>query len=102
MHRAISEEQARAILTILKGDCGYRPQDEREGEYFVRTVMVPRKNGVVCQEFRFMGALGFGGKLRNNGNMGNTPHVDLYPEDMTHERFKMVNRANGKIAKLFT
>ena len=31
-----------------------------------------------CREFRFSGKLGFGGKVRMNGNRGNKPYIDCY------------------------
>jgi hypothetical protein len=93
---AITEPQARAVLKILVEECGHRVIDPRDGDSFVRGIM---KDG--CREWRFCGALGFGGKFRNNGNRNNTPHVDCYPEDETPTRSKMIEAANARLAELF-
>jgi len=97
MMRAITEAQAAAILAILREECGYLGVHDSRG--FVRAVRYP--NEQPCREWRFMGALGFGGKFRNNGNRDNTPYVDCYPEHLTPERAAMIDRANVRIAAVF-
>jgi hypothetical protein len=60
-----------------------------------------------CGEFRFMGALGFGGKVRQPMSFawkGNWQHigqvyVDCYPEDESSERKAMIERANTRLAE---
>ena len=100
-HRDISKEQAAAVLQILKDECGYGGPSH-EDESFIEFVQVLRSRGQPrCDEYRFIGALGFGGKFRNNGNHANTPHVDCYPEDLTAERREMIDRANRRLAELF-
>lgn len=42
-------------------------------------------------EFRFMGALGYGGKFRRDRQRW---YVDCYLEDLTRERSMMIDRAN--------
>ena len=97
--REITVEHARAALVILKEECGYTSG----GEDFVRVVSTEGKSGQgICAEYRFMGALGFGGKFRNNGNLNNTPYVDCYPENETPERLSMIDRANERLAALFS
>lgn len=100
--RDIDEAKARAVLKILVEDCGHRVIDPRDGEALVRSITVPNSgpNGD-CREYRFMGALGFGGKFRNNGNHDNTPHVDCYREDETPARLKMIETANERLKALF-
>lgn len=99
MHREICEAQADAILQILRDECGYNPF-ERDG--FVRSIVTEGKSAQsICDEYRFMGALGFGGKFRNNGNNNNTPYVDCYREDETSARTDMIERANKRLAALF-
>lgn len=101
IYRDISKEQAGAVLQILKDECGYAGP-AHEDESFVEFVQVPRPRGQPpCAEYRFVGALGFGGKFRNNGNWGNTPYVDCYAEDVTPERSSMIERANKRLAELF-
>src|ERR1700738_5082838 len=92
--RQITEAQARAVLKILVEECGYRVIDPRDGDMFV--YRVTRE----YHEYRFMGALGFGGKFRNNGNRDNTPYVDCYPEDETPARLRMIEAANVRLAVL--
>ena len=75
----------------------------RDADAFVRaisTVLVD--DHMICREYRFCGALGFGGKFRNNGNRNNTPHVDCYPEHETPERLAMIEAANRRLATLFS
>jgi hypothetical protein len=99
-HREINEAQAKAVLRILQNECGIRP-DGWAGEGLVRAIRTDLGERYVCHEFRFMGALGFGGKFRNNGNNGNVPYVDCYPENETPERKVMIERANARLADLF-
>ena len=61
----------------------------------VRVDTPPR--GHVCHEYRFIGALGFGGKFRNNGNNDNVPYVDCYFESLTPARQAMMDRANARL-----
>jgi hypothetical protein len=96
MTRTITDEQARKVLKILIEECGHKIIDPRDGEAFVRGI----KNET-CREWRFMGALGFGGKFRNNGNNGNVPYVDCYPENETPARLDMIARANARLRELF-
>lgn len=93
--RTISEDQAKSVLTILEQECGYRHGD---ADYFVRYITDSKHP---CLEFRFCGALGFGGKFRNNGNRNDTPYVDCYKEHETPERTAMIKRANARLAQLF-
>jgi hypothetical protein len=95
--RAITEQQARIALKILVEECGHKVHDPRDAHAFVHAVTEKE-----CLEYRFCGALGFGGKFRNNGNRNNTPHVDCYQEDETMARLLMIERANARLAELFT
>lgn len=92
----ITREQAIAVRQILVEECGMQPDDGRCS--FVRIISDPKAD---CREYRFMGALGFGGKFRNNGNRDNTPYVDCYPESETPERLRMIEAANRRLAELF-
>ena len=49
-------------------------------------------------EYRFQGALGFGGKFRNHGYGW---RVDCYSEDETPERLAMIESANAALAELY-
>lgn len=99
-HRTITDQQARTALKILIEECGHRVIDPRDGEAFVSGVT--GKHRGPCREWRFMGALGFGGKFRNNGNHNNTPYVDCYPEHETPARLEMIAKANARLAELFS
>lgn len=94
--RQITEPQARAVVKILIKECGWR-NDPRDADSFVRAITAKDP----CREFRFMGALGFGGKFRNNGNHDNTPYVDCYREDETPARVRMIEAANRRLVELF-
>ena len=50
-----------------------------------------------CDEYRFCGNLGFGGKYRRRTNT-----VDCYREDETPERIQAIDRLNTELAKLST
>lgn len=97
-HREISEAQANEVAKILEEECGHHYAEGRDRDYFMRSIT---DRDDVCHEFRFCGALGFGGKFRNNGNQENTPYVDYYSEHKTPKREAMVKRANERLAQLF-
>ena len=48
-----------------------------------------------CDEYRFQGKLGFGGKYRRKTNT-----VDCYYEDETPDRRAIIERLNAELAKL--
>lgn len=50
------------------------------------------------REYRFQGALGFGGKVWLN--TGEFPYVTCYPEDLTDSREAMIRSANEALKKL--
>jgi hypothetical protein len=98
--RQITKEQAITARQILVEECGFRPDDGRCS--FVALVSADITRWAhACHEYRFCGALGFGGKFRNNGNRDNTPYVDCYHEDETPARLKMIEAANVRLAELF-
>jgi len=92
----LTEDQATAIYDILLEECGETDVagNERVAFALYMTDGRPRK------EFRFQGALGFGGKCRINSNRP-VPYVDCYPEDRTSLRDAMIDKANARIAALF-
>jgi hypothetical protein len=93
----LTDELADEIYTVLQEECGECDlPDHRERDSFVR-YMTSGERGL---EYRFQGALGFGGKCRLNSNHS-IPYVDYYPEDYTVERENMRDRANERIAALF-
>ena len=48
-----------------------------------------------CDEYRFMGKLGYGGKYRRKTNK-----VDCYSEDETPKRRAIIEQLNAELAKL--
>ncbi len=48
-----------------------------------------------CDEFRFQGRLGFGGKYRRKTNT-----VDCYPEDETPGRLVLIAETNAALSEL--
>ena len=93
-HRPIARGLAAEIYDLLIEECG---APERYRQDFVDSVTDVTEP---CHEYRFQGALGFGGKFRNNGNHDNTPYVDCYPEDENPARRGMMDRANTRLAGL--
>jgi hypothetical protein len=63
MYREITIDQALTIRTILVEECRYRVHDRYD--QFVDSIRTDNNPEHVCHEYRFMGALGFGGKFRN-------------------------------------
>lgn len=53
-----------------------------------------------CQEYRFDGTLGFGGKFRRNGNRNYRVHVTCYPEDETEKSRATIAKVNKLLAEL--
>jgi hypothetical protein len=49
----------------------------------------------ICDEYRFQGSLGFGGKYRRLRNT-----VDCYREDETPERLQTIERLNAELKKI--
>jgi hypothetical protein len=84
---------AKAVWRVLVDECG-APDDADVFRSF--EVAWP------CGEYRFCGALGFGGKVRAAyrhpfGVDDQFARVDCYPEDVTPERSLMISRANERL-----
>ena len=76
------------VWQILVEECGASQDDmgfiSRQGDFV---------------EWRFIGALGFGGKVwKNRGQL----YVNCYHENETPERLSMIKRANRRLADLIT
>lgn len=78
---------------MLVEECGCRDDPHRYTE-FLLYLAKPAWGG---HEFRFQGALGFGGKFYNDGRVW---RVGCYGEDRTPERLAMIARANVSLAAL--
>lgn len=84
--RVVSHEE---IWQILSDECGATPHMPSDFK-----TLFPG-----CNEYRFMGGLGFGGKIW--APQGSCPiRVSCYPEDETPARKAMIKAANEKLAAL--
>ena len=89
----LTERQAREAYAICVDECGARPLDRYDEHAFID--YATSENPL---EWRFMGSLGFGGKLyfsRWNGL-----HVGCYRENETEERISAMERANQRLRDL--
>lgn len=92
---ALTEVQAQKAIEIINEECRANI-DERDVPAFIKYVT----KGTSGIEWRFMGALGFGGKFRVNYYNKPHPYVDCYSEHMNEERRAMIDRANARLADL--
>lgn len=77
------------VADVLRDECGWRPTDN---DMLGFAALWPD-----CGEYRFMGSLGFGGKVwSNRGRL----YVTCYPEDRTPERQAAIDWANARLATL--
>ena len=84
---------ANAVYDILEAECG-APADRYA---FIRQFTSDRPT----HEWRFMGALGFGGKIYMDVCASPPMRVSCYPEHQTAARLEMIRRANEALAALF-
>ena len=94
--RALPAAWARRIWQILVEECG-APKGKNvwgDEESFVRYLSREVWGG---HEYRFMGALGFGGKFYNDGWVW---RVGCYGGDRTPKRDAMIAAANARLAAL--
>lgn len=82
------------VWEILKKHCGV--DDTARQEFLLNSPKTVSDHETL--EFRFMGALGFGGKIRYS--VRDKFHVDCYPEDSTPERKVMIEAANTELKTL--
>ncbi len=78
----------REVWDVLVEECGARPDQFPEFDYHF-----PQ-----CGEFRFMGTLGFGGKVFSERTR--PPWVSCYRENSSAEREAAIRRANVRLANL--
>lgn len=86
--KRIDRELAGKVYDVLMETCS-APACERES--FIDHYINPTPSS----EWRFCGALGFGGKFRSPAF-----RVDCYPEDETPARREMISKANEQLAGL--
>lgn len=84
-----TNELANKIYDVLV-NLGGASEHERSGFIYHH---VDSKDG--CDEWRFQGKLGYGGKYRSRYNT-----VDCYQEDETKERLKLIKQINSLLFKV--
>lgn len=82
--------QADAIYDILVEHCG------ASNSAFSRDLFVSTQTCSTCVEYRFQGAIGFGGKFWVNDER---LYVSCYPEEETPKVLKMIEAANTALAE---
>lgn len=91
----LTELEAWHVYTALMAECG-APEGWRDLFIFNQTAEH-------VSEWRFIGALGFGGKFwrtrgtRPDGTWGEKWYVSQYPENETPETLEMIQAANAKL-----
>lgn len=89
---------AHKVYDVLVTECGASEHGRDEFVYAQTTRHV--------DEFRFIGALGFGGKFwrntgrRPDGTWGEVWYVSAYPEDTTERIEAMMDKADAALAAL--
>ena len=89
----IAPDMAERIWRVLVEECGCR-DDTNNRHSFMHYLATEHWAG---HEWRFQGALGFGGKFHNNRGRW---WVSCYPENRTPERDAMIRKANERINEL--
>lgn len=84
-----TREQFSRVFDLLVSIGGAQPRERDE------FVMLHMDAKFPCDEYRFWGTLGFGGKYRRQTN-----RVDCYSEDMTPERRVTIDRLNKELERI--
>lgn len=90
----ITEKTANKIYDVLVEHCGKHEHDEHDRQSFVWHVTDEKQRWT---EWRFQGALGFGGKVWNSGGF----YVSCYSEDNSPERRSMIRAANAELGAIY-
>lgn len=95
----MNREQVNKVYDILVVRCG-APSDEQARAQFVAAM---GDGSIPPPEYRFSGALGFGGKLHigSFNKEGYPVWVSCYKEDETPERLHLIQLANFAFAELY-
>lgn len=91
---ALTIEEARKVYDVLVAECG---MVSFASNPIIRADFIAGVTREGFTEYRFMGALGFGGKFwSSNGRW----YVSAYPEDIrvSFMRQEMIERANAQLA----
>ncbi len=100
----LSAADAAAIWQVLVDHAGAY-ENPIPGGLRTRDTFVKVQSATLCEEYRFCGSLGFGGKFRRNrvwiGDMRTESWtVDCYREDLTDERQAVIDKTNEALAEL--
>lgn len=85
----MNTEKANKVYDILV-ELGGAREDERDSFIYSHC-----RNKYCCEEWRFSGHFGFGGKYRSERNS-----IDFYNEDTTNERIKLQEKINNELNKI--
>lgn len=97
LEKSRAERFADDIWDVLEEECGAaRAGEARQRGIFRRYLLGQLESGGLA-EFRFMGSLGWGGKVYVDRT---TCRVGCYSEDETPERRKAIDSANARLAAL--
>lgn len=88
----MTEDQAKAVYDVLVKEAG-APESMRRD--FVRAMGPENGAHDYCNEYRFCGELGFGGKYWQGRN-----EVSCYREDETTKRTKIIDKTNAALKEL--
>lgn len=88
---AMDQQIAHQVWGLLVAEAGAA---ERDRQVFVRYLCTP--DHLNSWEYRFIGTLGFGGKLHYNTYRG--AYVSCYPEDRTADLAALIDRLNERLA----
>jgi hypothetical protein len=92
----LTEAEANAVYDILIQTCGALKEDDGTHGRSAFMKMMTQKHWNV-KEFRFCGALGYGGKIHFDGW---ELKVSCYPENMNPQRRQMIEMTNGKLKNI--
>lgn len=86
-----------AVYDVLIEECGASPHQSIRNMFLNAATNIEPfyTNNRGFQEYRFQGALGFGGKIWQDHELNLS--VDCYSEDRTPERALMIMRANARL-----
>lgn len=96
MTAPLTTAQAHAVYDVLVQHAG-ADGTETEGVYSSRTDFIFAQTDGYVAEYRFMGALGGGGKFRRS-SWDDRWYVDCYREDLTPARQAAIDATNKALA----
>lgn len=84
-------EKANKVYDILV-NMGGAAENYRDSFIYHHTDNIHGECNTLCNEWRFCGKLGYGGKYRSDSNT-----VDCYLEDETEERLEIIEEINKQL-----